>query len=483
LLAAIIAVYLALGTLYAAVTPPWQAPDEPAHYNYVRYLAEQHRFPILKPGDYPAVYLEEIKAAHFPVEMSIEPIRYEFHQPPLYYLLAVPVYRLFGGALLPLRLFSVLTGALLLLVTYWALLGLAPQRPFLALGGTAFVAFLPMHLAMTAAVNNDTLVELLLAIILLLAIRYLKEPVSSEREPSLLLLLGVTTGLGLVSKSSVYVVLPLVLAAIIARILWPGRGSRPHPRGLAPPIALYLVPAVGLALPWWARNLAYYGGLDFLGLGRHNQVVVGQLRTAQFIAEQGFWQLVRDFLLTSFRSFWGQFGWMGVLLDPRLYQGLAILSSLAAIGFALWSVGAWRRRQAFPDWQWAACAALVLWGLFTLASYVWYNTQFVQHQGRYLFRALLPMGLAVALGWREMLRRERALPLAGLLAGTGVALRLAGLLANWPVLLILAAAAGLVIRRLLPPRLDPFVHICPYLLLIPLDLACLFFYIVPQLAR
>ena len=52
--------YFALATLYALFTPDWQAPDEPAHYNYVRYLAEEHRFPLLKPGDFPAAYLEEM---------------------------------------------------------------------------------------------------------------------------------------------------------------------------------------------------------------------------------------------------------------------------------------------------------------------------------------------------------------------------------------------------------------------------------------
>ena len=175
-LPAIVVLYLILASLYAAYTPAWQAPDEPAHYNYVRYLAEEHRFPVLKPGDYPAAYLEEIKTAHFPPEMSIEPIRYEFHQPPLYYLLAVPVYGLSGGALLPLRLLSVAMGALLLLVVHRIVGALAPNRPGLALGATAFVAFLPMHLAMTASVNNDTLAELLLALLLLFSIRYLKGP-------------------------------------------------------------------------------------------------------------------------------------------------------------------------------------------------------------------------------------------------------------------------------------------------------------------
>jgi len=87
-LLAIILAYLVVGALYAALTPPWQAPDEPAHYNYVRYLAENRRLPVLQMGDYPHDYLEEIKAAKFPATMSIDPIRYEFYQPPLYYVLA-----------------------------------------------------------------------------------------------------------------------------------------------------------------------------------------------------------------------------------------------------------------------------------------------------------------------------------------------------------------------------------------------------------
>ena len=32
--------YLVLGVLFAVRTPPWQAPDEPAHVNYVRQLVE-----------------------------------------------------------------------------------------------------------------------------------------------------------------------------------------------------------------------------------------------------------------------------------------------------------------------------------------------------------------------------------------------------------------------------------------------------------
>ncbi len=484
LLPAIATLYIALGILYALQTPAWQAPDEPAHYNYVRYVSEQHRLPVLKWGDYPAAYLEEIKAAHFPPEMSIEPIRYEFHQPPLYYLLAVPVYGLFGGGLLPLRLLSVALGALLLLVVCWTVRELAPSRPALALGATAFVAFLPMHLAMTAAANNDTLAELILATILLLSIRYLRRPATTEageEENRFLVLLGVTTGLGLVTKSSVYVAVPLVLVAIGVRYLWLEPES-PSTRRVGKAMALYLLPSLGMALPLWLRNMALYGGTDFLGLGRHEEVVAGQLRTAEYLAQHGAGTLIREFLTTSFRSFWGQFGWMGVLLDTRLYHVLAILSALALAGFGLWGAGMWRRRARCELWQRASGGLLALSALLSLVGYFWYNAQFLQHQARYLFPALVPISLSVALGWREALRRERALLMVALLVAGVAILAVTGILSLWSLIMLAGVVVALLVRLFLPDGWDPMVHASPYITLVVLDLVSLFLFIVPQLA-
>ena len=135
--------YLVLGTLYAVETPAWQAPDEPADYNYVRYLAENGRFPVLHFGDYPHGYLEQIKDARFPPEMPIDGIRYESHQPPLYYARSAPLYRLFRNVqgpwatpapgLLPLRLFSVLLGAGVVILAYAIACRIFPAWPGLAL--------------------------------------------------------------------------------------------------------------------------------------------------------------------------------------------------------------------------------------------------------------------------------------------------------------------------------------------------------------
>jgi len=81
LLLTIVTLYIAIGVLYATFTPTWQVPDEPAHYNYVRALAEGRGLPIIEAGDYDQAYLSRLTSERFPPELSIEPLEYEDHQP------------------------------------------------------------------------------------------------------------------------------------------------------------------------------------------------------------------------------------------------------------------------------------------------------------------------------------------------------------------------------------------------------------------
>src|SRR5436190_799545 len=174
----VIWLYVALASLYALNTPSWQVPDEPAHYNYIRTIAEQAALPVLQFGDYDQSYLDAVKAKHFPADMSIDAIRYESHQPPLYYLLAAPLYKLAehsatDSRLLGLRLFSSLLGAPLLALVFRIALSIFPTEPFIVIFATAFAAFVPQHLAMLSGVDNDALAEVVLAAIALALLRTL----------------------------------------------------------------------------------------------------------------------------------------------------------------------------------------------------------------------------------------------------------------------------------------------------------------------
>ncbi len=404
-LAVILAAYLLLGVLYAARTPDWQAPDEPAHYNYVRQIADQGRLPVIALGDWQQEYQEQLKASRFAPELlgRLDTIQYEDHQPPLYYLLAAPVYILTGGDLLALRLVSVVLGAGVVMATWAALRAASPGQPGLALSGAGFVAFLPQHLSILGSVNNDALAELIAALTLWAVIVYLRGARSAP--PAML---GVLTALALITKTTIYFLAGIVLLAVLLR----GRRERWSRRVFVSHLAAVIVPALLLGGLWWGRNLHVYGGTDFTGLDRHDAVTVGQMRTDEYIevvlsgSER---QYLENLLRTTFHSFWGQFGWMSVPLPGQVYRILGAVTLGLLVGA---SVHAWRAR--FPlTLDGAERDTLILFAttiVLVTVAFVLYNLSFVQFQGRYLYPALVPLSFVVGAGltgWAELIAGRR----------------------------------------------------------------------------
>ena len=171
--------FFLLGSVYSLVTPVFEAPDEVWHYAYVRYLAEERALPALT---------DDASGAY-----------QEVAQPPLYYAVAALVSGLvpdddlpelmwhnpgFGyqaggtvndnknmlihtereqfpwrGAVLAIRLARFVSLAFGLL-TVWAAWGLGqeafPQKPALALGVAAVVAFHPQFLFISSVTSNDS---------------------------------------------------------------------------------------------------------------------------------------------------------------------------------------------------------------------------------------------------------------------------------------------------------------------------------------
>lgn len=386
-LAIVLLAYGLLGGLFAVLIPPWQNPDEPAHYNYVRQLAEG-RLPVIEPTDWDAALVPIPPDRRDP---PVERMTYEDHQPPLFYALSLPVYELSGGSLLALRLFALALGGVAVIFAYATAQAIFPAQRSLAAFTAAGFALLPQHVFVLSGYNNDALAALLIAAVLWQSVRLLR----AEHPPNRLALvaLAATVGLGLWTKATAYLTLPL---AAYAAWFAPARMVRER---LLRAVLVGGV-ACALAVPWWARNLALYGGLDFLGLQAHNVAVVGQPTTAEWVAQYGIEGLLLRLARTTFQSFWGQFGWMSVLFSERVYLALLGLTLLSTLLFILW----WARRsRTLPTAQRQPLTLLALLALGTVLAFAWYNLQFVQHQGRYLYPALIPMALAVGLGWHYAL--------------------------------------------------------------------------------
>lgn len=515
----IVVAYAGVAANFAIQTPAWQAPDEPAHYNYISDIATQRALPILYREHYNQHCLETLVSTGFPPERGIDCLRYEAYQPPLYYLVGAIVYGMSGGSLLVLRLFGVGIGIGIILLSYYSLQLVFADKPLVVLGATAFIAFLPMHVAVTAAVSNDAFAELLLLAVLAMLLRWTRTQftaaaVDDQQNRRQLLLLGGLLGLGLLTKVYAYLFIPLTLLAIVVTV-WQRQRSW---QSLWTGIRLYgwvLLPALLIGLPWWVRNLQIYGGWDILGLAWHDEVVVGQPRTSDWINTHGVMNYSERAFRFTFQSFWGVFGWMGVFMDERIYTAMLIFTGVLFLGL-LWTLI--RLISGKPDTdiddyqRWV----LFFFGLIVVAvaaGYVWYNTKFVQHQGRYFFWGLLPISTFVALGWREVMR-----PLQGLITGflavvLAVALIAAGMVTGgpnkWTLLTIVPTALLLLLQPLLfigtegytirwlpqgfhafcaqplPARLRNGLRfvawITPFLLLVLLDVLIPVLYIVPQL--
>jgi 4-amino-4-deoxy-L-arabinose transferase-like glycosyltransferase len=194
-LALILALYLLLAAGFAAVTPFGKAPDESAHALYVQHLVEERTLPVLR---------KERREA------------YEFHQPPLYYVLATPAWAAAASASpeaarMAARSVSLLIGAL----GVWLIAALArtvwPGREALALAAAGFAALLPMRLATAASVSNDSLAEVVFTAALLVVVLMLRQGADVRRSA----FLGVCLGLGVLTKSSDILLFPVALVALL----------------------------------------------------------------------------------------------------------------------------------------------------------------------------------------------------------------------------------------------------------------------------
>lgn len=418
----ILAGYLLVGGLFALYTPAWQAPDEPAHYNYIRQLAERGCCPRIEPGDWDSAALSLLTSTRFaPEHLHLLPdMQYEDHQPPLYYLLAAPLFRLANGELVALRLFSVALGAGVVALSFVISRRLLRDQPHSALAVMALVAFLPQHVAMLAAVNNDALAELLVALCLLWILGYLDvdTPLSPpdksggsesrvdavgsvgkkghvDRFSRSLWAAGLLVGAAFITKITIYFLALLVPLAVWLR--W--REEERELSELARSLAVFALVAGVIGGLWWQRNAHEYNFPDMLALGAHDAVVADQLRTADYIATNGLVAYLTGMASTLIRSFFGQFGWMALPLDGVLGGWLyRLVGLLLLFGMA----GAWPGMKRIT--RSARIILLGAVGLVLLQTF-YYNLEFVQWQGRYFFPALIPLSLIVICGANHWLRR------------------------------------------------------------------------------
>lgn len=423
----VLVLYLVVGWLYIRITPAWQAPDEPAHYNYVRQVADQG-IPLMEAGDYDQALLSELTRTEFAPSAEldrIESIQYEDYQPPLYYAVAATFFQLGDGSLSWVRWSSLLLSVGVVGAGYWLGRVLAPHSKPLALSVAIFIAFLPQHLAIMTAVNNDALAELLIAMVLVILITR-----DWTARPAWQIRLAIILGFCFLTKVTAYLSAGVIFAGLLTFRDADTRPLAERPiKGVTQGFVIYFL-ATLIGLLWWIRNIIVYPGLDFLGINVHDRIVLGQLTTAEYIQQFGLSAWIERMITWTFNSFWGQFGWMAAPYQNRIYWVLYAFTALAFVGAIL----AYRRWE-HEEKGYVTAVFGSLTGL-VLLLYLVYNARYVQTQARYLFPALIPISFMFAGGshywwrlgtnrWLDDPRFEWLVPiglLLGLLALNAIAL-------------------------------------------------------------
>jgi hypothetical protein len=153
-----------------------------------------------------------------------------------------------------------------------------------------------------------------------------------------------------------------------------------------------------VALLWWIRNQSLYG--DPLAIKAFNQAFTGSMQASTATDRLGgtlnYW--VTGVGFGTMCSFFGVFGYWDVWLDVSTYYALAACCVVLVIasGISLRS-----RRE-----QWPFHLLGGLFALLVLASFVRFNMQYFQAQGRYLLPALGPIAIGLASGLAFLARKR-----------------------------------------------------------------------------
>ncbi len=412
------------------VNPIWEALDEPEHFQYVKFLAEQRRLPR---GD-------EL------LPSLVDRPPNELFQPPLYYLMEAPfvaslnlnshiswvrnpyftwaghplrngvaVHTLteawpYQGQILGahvMRALSSLMGAGAVLLIYLSAATMLPG-PF-ALLAALVAALTPGFLLSSATIDNDNAATLTSALTVFLAIRVLYV---KKRQWLAFGALGVAEGLALLSKANTAILLPLgILAALL--LFWRERIGRVDAAALRliARVSILVATIVGTAGTYYLHSERGTGGY----LSYYLNDFGASLRQLTLQRIRGVWGVV-------FETYWGSYGWDVFHLPHPFYTAFKLVTLVAVVGCLFWLTRrlprGYKSLALSPQAGSVLLLAVALSG--SLLSVVLWNI--LQHDdgatshARFIFPTLTASSLFIALGLWSLPRILRVAGFASLFA-------------------------------------------------------------------
>ena len=435
-------IFILKQTLAVVVVPPFSGHDEVAHLTYARILANEGRIPTLPdleswrqaqasaamttdddsllPGDdlpddlYPwcRFVLDWYCAPDEPLWSSDPPhvvtvsgeyfpsgFVYTANHPPFYYATMAPL--IWMVAELPpvwqqalLRLWAIPFGLAVVVCGWIVPRVLFGGDQFLAISIPLALAFQPQISYEAGLINNDIAGIAAASVVFTLIVIAMRDQFPLR----VAFALGVSIGLGMLTRSNVAMVVPVTILAVLSSL------GPSHWRSVCKTLVVIGAVALALVAPWWWWMYSTYGSID--GLNR-----IGELQGWWNIPEGSFLQLLTspEFHWLRFKETWGEYGWRLIHLDGSLLFALAAVSLLCVIGLAMWGLlvardsGAPNDAVEHPE-PWQVQTVLVLFSACVVGylAVVQFGTAFALTQARYYFPVALPVAVLCMLGLRTI---------------------------------------------------------------------------------
>jgi len=418
-----LAAHAALSLGYVFVTPVFESPDEVGHFQYAHTLLADGRLPRIQGTSEGSTRLESALAHHPPlyylllagtqvalgardVEVTTRRVEGADERPHESVLLwrhgwdevapASPEVRAFRA----LRGWSVLLGALALVLVHRLGRAVFPGRPAIADGAVVLLAGAPLWTFSHGVLDNGNLAACLCAAAFVgLAGGLAGGGFGLGRGA----VLGAVIGCALLTKLTSLFLLPLAGAA------WAWVWLRgPTERRATLASGLVALATIAAIAGWfYVRNRTLYG--DWLASAAHRRAYADNALPPERVG----WYLLHRLPRGVGRTLVGSFGWGGVEAPTAVFR---LFQALAVVAVAGWIA---RGRRLAPERRGLAlclaAVALVVLGL------IQFNTVFRQPQARYLLPGLGPLALLLAAG---VVGAGDLLPagprrIAGALAGAG----------------------------------------------------------------
>jgi hypothetical protein len=406
----LVVLYLARGVLLLAVLPPFEAWDEYQHLGYVAFLAEHDRQPTfadalpesLVPalrsvphGPFAARQLRSVGVRTWedfwahprePLEGRGRRMRfYQAQHPPLYYRLAMPLWRALDGDARPLAAMAALRVANLLLGAAAVAVALVGVRRLfvdqrLARQAGLLIALQPLLLLGVARVSNDALAQLAATIAVVVLLRGVGSYLTRGA------IAGLVSGVSVLARGTSIVLLPFGLLALSVQ----ARRRRLPVRTVVGGVVLFLIGHLAMTWPQYRDNLAQYGApvatqeaawiadhapgaFSYLGAALSRDFWIAQprlwLRDMLWVGGWSYLKLPLPFyllhaaLMLAAAAGWLRRGAPGGLDPPGSAGLLSALVALSAAGLAFhavqsllaWGFVATNAWYALPALPWLLC--------------------------------------------------------------------------------------------------------------------------------